>query len=698
MIDVIAPVVTLGAQVRLGSVTNLKRRNIVKKNLHLVAAMALALCALPLQSAVIPVTTTNNPGTGSLFQALSSVQNGDVIQFNIPGAVPHYIATPSGGYPYIQANNVTINGYSQPGAVPNSNPILSSNNAQIKIVLDSRNGNTKLMNYPGDTPNDDTGYGDMESAILGIIGATNVSISGLCLIGPPLTGAAGDVAVYGVSFAKGGNGHVSGCWIGVDVNGNGGVGYGPADAVTGFRYRGRDENNNTTNTILISGVTIGVATNATNARAEFNVLASIPAIPIIIEGDDTRIAGNFLNVFPDGLHDYDPAFDATVAGNFEGNIEIGRAGNNTIIGTDGDGVNDADERNIFSGVVPPSLQGYDHNVEFYGQTPGTNIVVAGNYFGVGVDGVTRFTNGVPALNAAGGSAQFRFGSDFDGVSDALEGNVVFNNWPASLFPASDWDPTSGTINGGKLNFFDELSTGAIVSARGNTLVDNFPFPASPLKADGGVDGAFLTNYMAKALASTDNGLMPLLSTNSSSSRLLGTVPVANADFPTVMLDLYLADPEGMTNGQAANIPELPNGFVQGKTYLSSFTVTSTNGAFDLDISALGLTPGTPLTATANYSKAPARTHNAETLTSPFAAPVKIGAGTTGPKLTVARSGTSLVISWPASVSGYVVEATDSLVPANWAALSPQPAVLPVAGQNTVTIPIGSGNRFYRLKK
>ena len=77
-----------------------------------------------------------------------------------------------------------------------------------------------------------------------------------------------------------------------------------------------------------------------------------------------------------------------------------------------------------------------------------------------------------------------------------------------LFPATEWDPSSGTISAGQLNFFDELSTGAWVSARGNTLVGDFPLPVSPLKADGGVDRAFLTNYLAKALARGGSGLAP----------------------------------------------------------------------------------------------------------------------------------------------------------------------------------------------
>lgn len=663
------------------------------------AATLLAISTLQVQAAVISVTTTNNPGDGSLFQAISSLQTGDTIEFNIPGPGPHYIATPPEGYPLITADNVTINGYSQPGSAANTNSILSSNSAQIEIVLDSRNGNTRVMNFAGDTPNDDTGYGDSESAILGIVGATNVSISGLSLIGVPLTGPDASVAVYGISFAKGANGHIHGCWIGIDPAGQTGFGFGPADGITGFRYRGRDENNEVTNTVLIANVTIGVATNSPNPRAEFNVITGIPAIPIIIEGENLRISGNFFNVMPDGLRDYNPSFDEPVAGNFEGNIEIGRAGNNTVIGTDGDGVNDAEERNILSGVVPPSLSGYDHNIEFYGQTPGTNIVIAGNYIGVGVDGATRFTNGVPALNAAGGSAQFRFGSDFDGVSDALEGNVVFNNWPPELFPATEWDPNAGSITATDLNFFDELSTGAMVSARGNVLVGNFPFPVSPVKFDGDVEGGYLTNYVAKVLADPNNGVIPVLATNSSTSRLTGTVPVPAAEFPTVVIDLYTVDEEGMTNGIAANIPAMPFGFVQGRTYLGSFNVTSTDGTFEFPISNLGLEEGAQVTATASYSAAPAGTRNAPALTTPFSAPVTLAQGTPGaePSLSAARSDNNLVISWEGAAAGFVVQSTESLSPANWTDLSPQPPVVPADGQNTITLPIGTGNTFIRLR-
>ncbi|PYJ79539.1 MAG: hypothetical protein DME22_25305 [Verrucomicrobia bacterium] len=62
-----------------------------------------------------------------------------------------------------------------------------------------------------------------------------------------------------------------------------------------------------------------------------------------------------------------------------------------------------------------------------------------------------------------------------------------------------------------------------------------------------------------------------------------------------------------------------------------------------------------------------------------------------PALTAVRSGNSLVISWPASVTGFTLESTGSL---------PAPSWTTVGGvvNNSATITIGSGNKFYRLRQ
>jgi hypothetical protein len=542
------------------------------------------------------------------------------------------------------------------------------------------------MDFAGDSPNDQTGYGDTEAAVLGILRATNVTIRGVSILAPPLLPGGSpngeDVGVYGISFAKGAQGHVSGCWIGVAPDGQ--TLAGPADGITGFRYRVRDENNTVLQDILINDVVIGVKKGSTNAPAEFNVLLGIPAIPIIIEGGGTRISGNFLNVYPTGVRDFNPPLvnPELFTGTFEGNIEIGRSGNNTVIGVDGDGVNDEHERNVFSGAVPPSLGGYAHNIEFYGQTPGTNIVIAGNYIGIGVDGVTRFTNGVPVLNAGGGSAQYRFGSDLNGVSDSVEGNVVFNNWPVELFP---------TV--GSEGFFDQLSVGAIVSARGNTFVNNFPFPVSPTRPSG--ETTFLEAYYTKALADATQGVYPVLSTESSGSRLIGTAPATNPDFPVTVIDVYTVDPEGIVYGATNEVQEWTNGYIQGRVYLGSFTDNAAGdanpaaGAFDFDISALGASGD--ITVTANYLRAPVNGVALFALTSPFALPVNVGTNVaTGALLSIAQAGpNSLRLSWTGGSGPFLVQRKGTLADAQWMNLL-------TTGENSAVVASDGAAGFFRV--
>src|SRR5437870_1021636 len=159
----------------------------------LAVTLGLIMCRAG-QGAILTVNTTNNvsplPGQTSLKQAIASLHDGDTIRFAIPGPGPYYIATPTDGYALITNNNVTIDGYSQSNAVPNTNPILAPNNAQIKIVLDSRNGGFKLMDFAKDQPTDDNGYeGLMEGAILPILNGTNFHVQGVSFLGRPKVGS-----------------------------------------------------------------------------------------------------------------------------------------------------------------------------------------------------------------------------------------------------------------------------------------------------------------------------------------------------------------------------------------------------------------------------------------------------------------------------------------------------------------------------
>ena len=89
---------------------------------------------------VIFVTNTNDNGLGSLRKAIDDANNSpgfDVIAFSVPGAGPHTI-TPLTRLPTI-TDGVLIDGFSEPGSSPNTNPFGQPSNAVMKIEIDASN-------------------------------------------------------------------------------------------------------------------------------------------------------------------------------------------------------------------------------------------------------------------------------------------------------------------------------------------------------------------------------------------------------------------------------------------------------------------------------------------------------------------------------------------------------------------------------
>jgi uncharacterized repeat protein (TIGR03803 family) len=66
-----------------------------------------------------------------------------------------------------------------------------------------------------------------------------------------------------------------------------------------------------------------------------------------------------------------------------------------------------------------------------------------------------------------------------------------------------------------------------------------------------------------------------------------------------------------------------------------------------------------------------------------------------PQLTIIHSGTNVVLTWPTNSTAFTLQATTNLASTNlWSNVSPASVV--VNGQNTVTNPISSAGKFYRL--
>ena len=111
-------------------------------------AAALLAVAFGVHGATFTVTNTNDSGPGSFRQALTDANAAvgpDTITFAIPGAGVHVI-TPATAIPAI-TSPVLIDGYSQPGATPNTNALNAGINAVLQIELDLTNA--YLLISPG---------------------------------------------------------------------------------------------------------------------------------------------------------------------------------------------------------------------------------------------------------------------------------------------------------------------------------------------------------------------------------------------------------------------------------------------------------------------------------------------------------------------------------------------------------------------
>lgn len=107
----------------------------------IMTALGFAL-AQPAPAALFTVTNTNDAGAGSLRQAIldaNAASGADTIEFAIPGIGVHTIAVAS-QLPGI-TQSLTINGFSQPGAVPNSiATMMGGLDTVLQIEIDGQPG------------------------------------------------------------------------------------------------------------------------------------------------------------------------------------------------------------------------------------------------------------------------------------------------------------------------------------------------------------------------------------------------------------------------------------------------------------------------------------------------------------------------------------------------------------------------------
>ncbi|HEY9171019.1 MAG TPA: PA14 domain-containing protein, partial [Verrucomicrobiae bacterium] len=311
------------------------------------------------------VTTVADDGEGSLRQAIliaNSRLGGDTIYFNIPGTGPHTIQ-PLTPLPVI-TDSVVIDGYSQPGASPNT--LAQGDNAVLKIIL---NGSQQV---DGSAP----GL---------LLRAGQSEVRGLVVNG---------FERGGIWVSGGGGSIVAGNFIGTDVTGSSAVpNSSDLHGGAGVSIQSSDGN-------LIGGTNPGdrniISGNNTGIRIEPGLNNRIQGNFIGTDAGGTKAisANAYAGIRVDGIHDNNPSRDNLIGGTEPG------AGN--LISGHGD-----PNRNWWEG---------GWGIEVYAQS-GTRI--EGNRIGTDVTGT------VPLGNTIG--VNVSFGEHIIGGTEVGAGNLISGN-------------------------------------------------------------------------------------------------------------------------------------------------------------------------------------------------------------------------------------------------------------------------------
>jgi len=216
-----------------------------------------------------------------------------------------------------------------------------------------------------------------------------------------INGPGGGVAITGKVFFAGqeattGN-RVQGNYIGITPDGAGALG---TAGVGVFITEGA------------TGNIIGTDGDRSGDATEGNVVSGSAQHGILIRGagtDANVVAGNLVGT---------NALGNVVIGNSQEGVRVGSGAKWNRIGTNGDGISDAAERNVISGNrhgVWVVNAGSDYNT------------VAGNYIGTDVSGTMKLGNASRGVFISTGAEHNVIGTNGDGVGDMAERNLISGN-------------------------------------------------------------------------------------------------------------------------------------------------------------------------------------------------------------------------------------------------------------------------------
>ncbi len=365
---------------------------------------ALASCttswAVDAAPSTITVTNLNDSGPGSLRAAITDANSGActspcTIGFSVAGTI-----NLSSALPVIAASNLTIDGYTAPGAQANTNAFGVASDAVIVLSL---NGGGSIAN----------GFDIQE---------TFVKISGFAIGG--FTGA-------GVKFTGDNSGSmVTGCHIGVDTSGTtinanaygvvfdasteasiGGALPAQRNIISGNTFDGI-HTTNAANTISITGNYVGTNKALTAALPNNTGVMACSGCSVTIgqSGTGNVISGNSgtgLALFGNGV-------------DVKANI-IGVAGNGTTAIPNADGITivAGATLNTIGGSSPSDINTIAGNTQNGILIDGSGNTIENNRIGLATDGTTALANGGSGIKLQGTASNNTIGQ--------ASGNTIANN-------------------------------------------------------------------------------------------------------------------------------------------------------------------------------------------------------------------------------------------------------------------------------
>jgi len=157
---------------------------------------------------------------------------------------------------------------------------------------------------------------------------------------------------------------------------------------------------------------IGTNGDGVSDSLEANVISGNNNVGIFLASFNCIVSGNYIGVDKTGM---------TAIGNLLDGITINPLSSNNRIGTNGDGVADAAERNIISGNGLAISGNAGIGID------GDNNVVAGNFIGTDATGNTGLGNMQDGIQLSISATGNLIGTDGDGTADYLEGNLISGN-------------------------------------------------------------------------------------------------------------------------------------------------------------------------------------------------------------------------------------------------------------------------------